>query len=190
MWNTVNTGSLRVDTLTNYQKVWANFTCTLKHDRKQQKDAAFNTAGVTLPHMDLVSNQQDQDVVKSGTTMMQHQQNSHRLFAHSKETPPQSPESIWVETKLLEEGVHTTSEIQPKNPSKIKLVFPKLWRRCENSTRKLKPSSTSANARTFYIMLLWQFNYSLSWLHFCLCVYVRQLEDYVWMWSGTLWQST
>lgn len=55
MWNTVNTGSLRVDTLTNYQKVWANFTCTLKHDRKQQKDAAFNTAGVTLPHMDLVS---------------------------------------------------------------------------------------------------------------------------------------
>lgn len=67
------------------------------------------------------------------------------------------------------------------NPAKINLKLNLYSPSCGGdvrSTRKLKPSSTSANAHTFYIMLLWQFNYSLSWLH---CVALFGKVPNIWL---------
>lgn len=71
-------------------------------------------------------------------------------------------------------GMDSTQQLKcSQNQSKIKLVFPKLWGGDMRNMSKLKCPTTSPIAQMFHTMLLWQFNYSVSWLHYCLFASVR-----------------
>lgn len=102
---------------------------------------------------------------ESGKTQVRPQRNP----AHSERTLISKPCTIG-----LVAGVASTQQVKcSQNSSKITLVFSKVRGGDMRSMSKLKPSTTSPLAQMFHTILLWQFNYSVSWLHYCLFASVK-----------------